>query len=51
MGVDDLLGAEDFLELSVIGRPAHPFRLGHILAYATISPELATQLEGRVGDY
>ena len=46
MGVDDLLGGEDFLELSVVGRLAHPFRLGHIVAYATISPELAPQLEG-----
>jgi hypothetical protein len=46
MGVDDFLGGEDFLELSVVGRPAHPFRLGYIVAYAAISPELAPQLEG-----
>ena len=46
MGVDDFLGGENFLELSVVGRPAHPFRLGYIVAYAAISPELAPQLEG-----
>ena len=46
MGVDDLLEGSDFFELTVIGRPAHPFRLGYIVAYAAISPELAPQLEG-----
>jgi hypothetical protein len=41
MGVDDLLGGGDFLELPIVGRPAHPLRLGHIVADAAVRPELA----------
>ncbi len=46
MGVDDLLGGEDFLELSIVGRPAHPLRLGNVVTDSAVRPELAPQLEG-----
>ena len=45
VGVDNAFCGENFLELAVVGRPAHPFRLGHIVAYAAISAELAAQFE------
>lgn len=48
MGVHDLFGGDDFLELAVEveGRPTHPLRLQNVIADATISPELAPQFEG-----
>src|SRR5271166_1503127 len=46
MRVDDFLGGEDFLELPVVGSPAHPLWLGDIVADAAVRPELASQLEG-----
>jgi hypothetical protein len=45
MGIDDLLSGKDFFELSVIGRPAHPFRLGHVVPMPP-SALVAPQLEG-----
>src|SRR5271165_3092420 len=46
MRVDDFLRGEDFLELPVVGWPAHPLRLGDIVADAAVRPELSSQLEG-----
>jgi hypothetical protein len=45
MSVDHAFRGENFLELAVVGRPAHPFRLGHVVAYAAITAELAAQFE------
>jgi hypothetical protein len=45
LGVDDLLGTGDFLKLTVVGWPAHPFWFGDVVANATIRSELAPQLE------
>jgi hypothetical protein len=41
MGVDDLLGGEDFLELTVVGGYAHPLRLGNVAVEAACPSELA----------
>ena len=46
MRVDDFLGGEDFIELPIVSAQAHPFRLGDIVADATVRPKLAPQLEG-----
>jgi hypothetical protein len=45
VGVDNAFCGENFLKLAVVGRPAHPFRLGHIVAYAAIGAELPAQFE------
>ena len=46
MRVDDLLSGEDFRELPVVGWPAHPLRLGDVVADAAVRPKLAPQLKG-----
>jgi hypothetical protein len=43
VGVDNAFCGENLFELAVVGRPAHPFRFGHIVAYAAISAKLAAQ--------
>src|SRR5208337_3716733 len=45
MGVNDLFGGGDFLELAFVGRPAHPLRLGDVIADAFIRSELSPKLE------
>jgi hypothetical protein len=45
VGVDDLLGDSDFLELAVIGWPSHPLRFGDVVADAAGRSELAPELE------
>ena len=45
MCVDDLFGGVDFLELPVVGRPAHPFRFRDVVSNSAVRSELAPQLE------
>jgi hypothetical protein len=47
VGVDDLLGGEDFFELAVVGSPVHPFRFGDLIADAALRPELPRSLKAR----
>jgi hypothetical protein len=42
VSINDLLSGKDFLELSVVGSPSHPLRLGNTVPYATPRPQLAT---------
>jgi hypothetical protein len=38
VGIDDLLGGEDFFELAVVGLPAHPLRFFDVIADARPLP-------------
>jgi hypothetical protein len=46
VGVYDLFGGEDFLELTVVGSPAHPLGFCDVIPDAAGRSELAPQLEG-----
>ena len=45
MGIDDILGGEDFFELAVVGCLSHPLRFGNVTFEAACPSELAPQLE------